>query len=101
MQAASVGWQVEASAAAIVGAEAINVSYQTYPGWKEEKLGYTGDSSVQAASVDSHKEASAKAVAGADALLGQLELLLQTGSFADDGELRRAWQRFTEARAEG
>ena len=37
---------------------------QIYPGWKE-KLGYTGESSVQAASFDWAKRASAAAFVGA------------------------------------
>merc|ERR550532_2301747 len=39
---------------------------QIYPGWKE-KLGYTGESSVQAATFDWQKKAAAAAFAGASA----------------------------------
>ena len=39
---------------------------QIYPGWKE-KLGYTGESSVQAASFDWKKKAAAAAFVGATA----------------------------------
>ena len=45
---------------------------QIYPGWKE-KLGYTGESSVQAASFDWAKKASAAAFVGASVAPGKKE----------------------------
>merc|ERR1711979_107537 len=45
---------------------------QIFPGWKE-KLGYTGESSVQAASFDWQKKAAAAAFVGVDATRGRQE----------------------------
>merc|ERR550525_286891 len=59
---------------------------QIYPGWKE-KLGYTGESSVQAASFDWQKKAAAAAFVGAAPLGNQstvaLQALDQSSRYAD------------------
>merc|ERR1711963_1306981 len=58
---------------------------QIYPGWKE-KLGYTGESSVQAATFDWQKKASAAAVVGAQqspVLSNSQNALDQSSRYAD------------------
>merc|ERR550525_2369074 len=59
---------------------------QIYPGWKE-KLGYTGESSVQAASFDWQKKAAAAAFVGAtpvhDSSAVALRALDQSSRYAD------------------
>merc|ERR1719454_344446 len=63
---------------------------QIYPGWKE-KLGYTGESSVQAASFDWQKKAAAAAFVGVDATPTRKEgavtrrALNQSSRYADLG----------------
>merc|ERR550537_178289 len=51
---------------------------QIYPGWKE-KLGYTGESSVQAASFDWKKKAAAAAFVGASASASSARVQMKAG----------------------